>query len=43
VQIIHLLKLVQKERKWPTPTFDKKKPLMHKQTANTKKGKEYVG
>jgi hypothetical protein len=34
------LKLIQKEQKWPTLTFDKQKPLMHKQTANTKKGKK---
>jgi hypothetical protein len=34
---IHLLKLIKKEQRWPTPTFDKQKPLMHKQTANTKK------
>lgn len=41
MQVIHRLKPTQKEQKWPIPTFDKQKSLMHKQITKTK-GKNYV-
>jgi hypothetical protein len=41
MQVIHLLKPIQKEQKWTTLTFDKQKSLMQRQITKTKKEKNY--